>query len=180
MAPALTQEPTTDQNGAHTSIPVKLSDSSAFKASPNLTTDLNVYDIHHQKFTSDGLPCDAESWIERARAVSEILAQDAAARDIENKSPKAEISLLKSAGLLKALGPKGFGGGGQSWEVGYKVIREVAKGDGSLGMLLGYHLLWSTTANVVGSDEQKERWQRVIIENNYLVGGSYQLSRKKR
>lgn len=134
-------------------------------------SDPSVYDIYHQKFVSEGLPKDAEGWIQRARRVSEILSEDAAARDIDNKSPRAEVFLLKSAGLLKVLGPTSFGGGGQTWEVGYKVIREVAKGDGSIGMLLGYHLLWSTTANVVGTDEQKERVQRLIIENNSFVGG---------
>ncbi|RDW62291.1 putative thermophilic desulfurizing enzyme family protein [Coleophoma cylindrospora] len=138
----------------------------------NASSDPSLYDIHHHKFTSDGLPDTSEAWLARARRVSEILAQDAAARDISNKSPRAEISLLKSAGLLKVLGPKEIGGGGQSWDVGYKVIREVAKGDGSIGMLLGYHLLWSTTANVVGSGEQKERIQKLIIENNYFVGGA--------
>src|SRR4051794_36220278 len=39
-------------------------------------------------------------------------------------------------------------------------------------MLLGYHLLWSRTANVVGSDEQSERVQKLIIENNYYVRGA--------
>jgi alkylation response protein AidB-like acyl-CoA dehydrogenase len=39
-------------------------------------------------------------------------------------------------------------------------------------MLLGYHLLWSTTANVVGSVEQADRFQKLIIENNYFVGGA--------
>lgn len=43
---------------------------------------------------------------------------------------------------------------------------------GSLGMLLGYHLLWSTTANVVGTDEQQESVQEVIIRNNFFVGGA--------
>lgn len=52
------------------------------------------------------------------------------------------------------------------------MIREVAKTDGSLGMLLGYHLLWSTTANVVGTDEQSDSIQEVIIRNNYFVGGA--------
>jgi alkylation response protein AidB-like acyl-CoA dehydrogenase len=51
-------------------------------------------------------------------------------RDKENKSPKAEIALLKHSGLLKALGPKKYGGGEQPWAVGYKLIREVAKVDG--------------------------------------------------
>lgn len=39
-------------------------------------------------------------------------------------------------------------------------------------MLLGYHLLWSTTANVVGTDEQQESVQEVIIRNNFFVGGA--------
>ncbi|KAE8445441.1 hypothetical protein EG329_013454 [Mollisiaceae sp. DMI_Dod_QoI] len=145
---------------------------SSKKIKPNPASDPTVYDVHHQKFISDGLPSTSEAWIERARQVAKILAVDAAARDIENKSPKAEVALLKSSGLLKTLGPKEIGGGGQTWEVGYKVIREVAKGDGSLGMLLGYHLLWSTTANVVGTEEQKYRVQKLIIENNYFVGGA--------
>lgn len=39
-------------------------------------------------------------------------------------------------------------------------------------MLLGYHLLWSTTANVLGSPEQADRFQELIISNNYFVGGA--------
>lgn len=39
-------------------------------------------------------------------------------------------------------------------------------------MLLGYHLLWSTTANIVGSPEQADRFQKLIISNNYFIGGA--------
>jgi alkylation response protein AidB-like acyl-CoA dehydrogenase len=39
-------------------------------------------------------------------------------------------------------------------------------------MLLGYHLLWSTTANVVGTPEQADRLQKLIVENNYFIGGA--------
>lgn len=39
-------------------------------------------------------------------------------------------------------------------------------------MLLGYHLLWSTTANVVGTDQQKDELQQAIIENNCFIGGA--------
>lgn len=39
-------------------------------------------------------------------------------------------------------------------------------------MLLGYHLLWSTTANVVGTLEQADRFQELIISNNYFLGGA--------
>ncbi|KAJ5851883.1 Acyl-CoA dehydrogenase N-terminal [Penicillium soppii] len=133
-------------------------------------TDPAVYAEYESKWSN--LPNTEEAWLARAREVSEVLAKDAAQRDQENKSPRAEVALLKHSGLTKVLGPKKYGGGEQPWTVGYKVIREVAKADGSIGMLLGYHLLWSTTANVVGTPEQAERTHELIISNNYFVGGA--------
>ena len=32
--------------------------------------------------------------------------------------------------------------------------------------------MWSTTANVVGTPEQADRYQKLIIENNYFIGGA--------
>lgn len=136
------------------------------------STDPSAYHESYQRFEDERFPSGQKAWVQRARDVAEILAVDAAKRDIENKAPSAEIDLLKASGLLKVLGPKQYGGGGESWETGYKVIREVAKADGSIGMLLGYHLLWSTTANVVGTEEQAAAIQQCIIENNYFVGGA--------
>ncbi|PWY67616.1 thermophilic desulfurizing enzyme family protein [Aspergillus sclerotioniger CBS 115572] len=133
-------------------------------------TDPAVYDSYQAKWSS--LPDTADAWLARAREVAQVLAQDAAQRDQENKSPRAEVVLLKHSGLLKLLGPKKYGGGEQPWDIGYKAIREVAKGDGSIGMLLGYHLLWSTTANIVGTPEQIDRTHQRIITNNYFVGGA--------
>ena len=135
---------------------------------PRVYTNPSVYDAHHKDFQSKPLPSGQADWVERARAVAAILSQDAPQRDIENKAPAAEVSLLKSSGLLKVLGPKAYGGGGEAWDTGYKVIREVAKGDGSIGMLLGYHLLWSTTANVVGTEDQAKSVQKVLIEQNLV------------
>lgn len=136
------------------------------------STDPARYNDHHKSFADIGLPSKPDGWIQRAAQVAAILAEDAVVREREGKSPFAEISLLKSAGLTRLLGPTKYGGGGQGWDVAYKVIREVAKGDGSLGMLLGYHLLWSWTSAVVGTDEQNDRTQKLIIENNYFVGGA--------
>lgn len=79
--------------------------------------------------------------------------------------------LLKHSGLLKILGPTKYGGGEQDWDVACKVVRQLAQGDGSIGLLLGYHLLWSTIANLVGTLDQAEKWQEVIVKNNYFVGG---------
>ena len=94
------------------------------------STDPSVYEPHHRRFQDNGLPTGSAAWTTRAQDVAKILAIDAAERDIEGKSPVAEVSLLKSSGLTKVLGPAKFGGGGQPWEVAYSVIREVAKGDG--------------------------------------------------
>jgi hypothetical protein len=94
------------------------------------STDPTKYDLHHQKFSNSAIPHDSTGWIERAAQVASILAEDVVVRDKEQKTPAAEVSLLKSSGLLKVLGPIKYGGGGQSWDIGYKVIREVAKGDG--------------------------------------------------
>ena len=95
-----------------------------------VSVDSEKYETLNQKFIGGGLPVDTQGWLERARDVGIIFADDAAQRDISNTSPVLEVSLLKSSGLLKVLGPTKYGGGGQSWEVGYKIIREVAKGDG--------------------------------------------------
>lgn len=134
------------------------------------STDPAVYAEYASKWAA--LPATDQDWLERAREVAEVFARDAGLRERENKSPFAEIALLKHAGLLKLLGPKKYGGGEQPWSVGYKAIREVAKGDGSIGMLLGYHLLWSTTASVIGTAEQADRFQELIISNNYFLGGA--------
>lgn len=91
-------------------------------------TDPAVYSQYETKWST--LPDSESGWVDRAREVAEVLAQDAAQRDQENKSPRAEIALLKHSGLLKLLGPKKYGGGEQPWSVGYKAIREVAKADG--------------------------------------------------
>lgn len=86
----------------------------------------------YQKYESEWAtyPTDEQGWLQRARDVAAVLATDAAAREKANKSPLAEVALLKHSGLLRLLGPKKYGGGEQPWSVGYKAIREVARGDG--------------------------------------------------
>jgi alkylation response protein AidB-like acyl-CoA dehydrogenase len=91
-------------------------------------TDPTIYDQFEDKWSK--LPENEVEWIQRARDVAEILAQDVVQRDRDNKSPRAEVVLLKHSKLLKVLGPKKYGGGEQPWSVGYKLIREVSKADG--------------------------------------------------
>lgn len=158
--------------GSQGETPAAVNGSNGTNGTSHPATDPDVYNLHHQTFNSHPLPSKPAEWVKRAADVAEILAQDATARDHDNRSPVAEVSLLKSSGLTRVLGPTKYGGGGQGWDVAYKVIREIAKADGSIGMLLGYHLLWTWTANVVGTDEQKDRFQKLITENKYFVGGA--------
>lgn len=92
------------------------------------STDPSVYEEYKSRWSE--LPRDEAEWLQRAREVAQVLSKDAGIRERNNKAPRAEVALLKYSALTKILGPKKYGGGDQSWSVGYKVIREVAKGDG--------------------------------------------------
>lgn len=92
------------------------------------SSDPSIYQDYESKWST--LPSDSAGWVQRAKDVAAVLAPDAAAREKANKTPRAEVALLKHSGLLKILGPKEYGGGGQTWSVAYQAIREVAKGDG--------------------------------------------------
>lgn len=85
---------------------------SAIKVTPP-STDPLIYDVHHRTFSSASLPSNEAEWIERAAGVAAIFAEDVTIRDREQKIPAAEVSLLKSSGLLKVLGPIKYGGGGK-------------------------------------------------------------------
>lgn len=91
-------------------------------------TDPAVYEQYRFKWVK--LPSTVNEWFERAAEVKDVLALDVVKRDRENKTPRAEVALLKHSGLLKIMGAVKYGGGGQPWDVGYKVIREIAKSDG--------------------------------------------------
>ncbi|MCX2730283.1 acyl-CoA dehydrogenase family protein [Saccharopolyspora sp. NFXS83] len=117
-------------------------------------------------------PGTPEGWLERAQDVAALLATDAVARDRAGSTPHAEVRLLKESGLVTLLGPVEHGGGGQTWSTAYRVIREVAKGDGSIGQLLGYHYLWAWAVRLVGTDAQIAAVERLYTEGDLFFGGA--------
>jgi alkylation response protein AidB-like acyl-CoA dehydrogenase len=117
-------------------------------------------------------PRTPAEWIERARAVATQLAVDAVARDRANRTPYAEVALLKESGLVTLLGPVQHGGGGQSWTTALRVVRTVSAGDGSIGQLLGYHYLWAWAARLVGTPEQIAAVEQQATENTWFFGGA--------
>ncbi|MBE9375604.1 acyl-CoA dehydrogenase family protein [Saccharopolyspora sp. HNM0983] len=117
-------------------------------------------------------PDTAQQWVHRAREVAEVLAADAVERDRLGATPHREVQLLKDSGLGTLLGPREHGGGGQSWETAYRVTREVAAGDGSLGQLLGYHYLWAWAVRLVGTPEQIAAVEELYTAGNLFFGGA--------
>lgn len=111
-------------------------------------------------------------WIERAREAAAKLAVDAVERDRRGETPYQEVQLLKDAGLVTLLGPAEHGGGGQTWETAYRVIREIAKADGSIGQLLGYHYLWAWAARLVATDAQVAAVEELYTKENLFFGGA--------
>jgi alkylation response protein AidB-like acyl-CoA dehydrogenase len=112
-----------------------------------------------------------EEWLERAREVGRTLAADVTARDQANAQPVAEVALLKESKLLTMLGPVEHGGGGQSLQTGYRIVRELARYDASIAQLLGYSYIWSLMPQLVGTPEQIERYAREGTRNEWLWGG---------
>ncbi|HEV3355489.1 MAG TPA: acyl-CoA dehydrogenase family protein [Pseudonocardiaceae bacterium] len=117
-------------------------------------------------------PQTAQQWVARASEVAAILATDAVRRDREAKTPYAEVQLLKDSGLVTLLGPTEFGGGGQNWTTAYRVIREIAAGDGSIGQLIGYHYLWAWAARLVATPEQIAFVEEQATVNQWFFGGA--------
>ncbi|MFJ5802428.1 acyl-CoA dehydrogenase family protein [Streptomyces decoyicus] len=117
-------------------------------------------------------PEGPQGWIERAAEVAAVLATDAIARDHAGATPYAEVQLLKDSGLVTLLGPTAHGGAGQDWPTAYRVIREVAKADGSIGQLLGYHYLWNWAARLVGTREQWEHVEAEAARQRWFFGGA--------
>lgn len=71
-------------------------------------------------------PKTTADFLRRAREVGDLLATDVAARDHANEIPYKQVQLLKDSGLLTALGPTEYGGGGQPFEIGYKVRQALS------------------------------------------------------
>ena len=96
----------------------------------------------NKRWEEEPKPDTPSGWVKRAREVADILKLDAAERDAAGKTPFAEVHLLKAAGLVNLLGPREFGGGGETWQTSYKVTTEISKADGSIGHLIGNHYSW--------------------------------------
>lgn len=91
----------------------------------------------------------------KAEEISADLARHGAELDAEGRPPIAEIERLKKDGLLNALHPVEIGGGGLDWVDGLRLVRILARGESSIGQLLGYHFVNSQYIYWAADDPDK-------------------------
>jgi alkylation response protein AidB-like acyl-CoA dehydrogenase len=114
-----------------------------------------------------------KQWLAVAREVSKLLSETVAEGYRSRRRPEAEIKLLKDNGLTTLLIPEEFGGGGGDWRLVVEVIREIAAGNGSLGVLLTHHYFGIEGLHTLPEPERtrayqsavKNRWFRGVIAN---------------
>ncbi|SCV71508.1 BQ2448_3096 [Microbotryum intermedium] len=128
--------------------------------------------ITYPDYTTAPRPVSLDDFLKRAEEVSDLLGLDVAQRDNRNEVPYAQIQLLKDAGLVTALGPTRYGGGGLPFEASYKIQRIISRGDSSVGMILAYSYLWSWTAQIVGTQEQADALAKRVTEGRFILGGA--------
>lgn len=124
------------------------------------------------RWSSTERPDSAEQWLARAQEVADILAADALERDRAGAVPRTEVQLLKNSGLVTVLGPVVHGGAGLTWDVVLKIVRIIARADGSIGQLLGYHYLWAWAVRLVGTEAQIVAVEELYTTNNLFFGGA--------
>lgn len=82
---------------------------------------------------------EQEHWCGVAGEVAATLARDVLERDRLGRPPYAEVDLLRSSGLLELRTPVEDGGAGQDLATTYEVLKIIARVDGSIAHVLGYH-----------------------------------------
>jgi alkylation response protein AidB-like acyl-CoA dehydrogenase len=110
----------------------------------------------------------ATDWLAVAGTVADRLAPDALERDRAGADPLAEIELLKESGLVTAIIPAAFGGGGAPWSQALAVVRRIAATDGSIAQLIGYHYVNLNEVALTGTPETIERISRASVDGRWL------------
>jgi alkylation response protein AidB-like acyl-CoA dehydrogenase len=118
-------------------------------------------------------------WLAVAEEVASRLAVDALERDRSNVQPKAEIDLIREAGLLSLTIPAECGGAGESYRTAFNVVRILARVDPSIAQIVGYHLDIVNRILEARGDEMAYRVMTDCATNRWLLAtGGTAIERK--
>jgi alkylation response protein AidB-like acyl-CoA dehydrogenase len=106
-----------------------------------------------------------------ANRVARELRLSGAERDSANRSPRAEIGLLRDHDLLQVQEPVDYGGSGFTYEQAVLVTRAIARGDTSIAHLIGYHFAQTRIAHLFGTPEQADAQSRRNGAERLFWGG---------
>ena len=122
---------------------------------------------------SPRFPVDsADPIVLAAEALRRELAVDSVARDRAGGRPTEQIALLKASGLPSAAISSLYGGAGAPWHSVLRAVREIARTDGSIAHLYGYHHLPLHTVRSIGSKAQRAEWLVGSARENWLWANS--------
>lgn len=105
-----------------------------------------------------------------AAQIAAQLAATANEREAADAPPRAEIDLLRQAGLLKAPIPVQLGGLGYTWGQIVRLVREIATGDASVAHLFAWHNLNLLGASLAGPQPVWEQLARETAAHGYHWG----------
>jgi alkylation response protein AidB-like acyl-CoA dehydrogenase len=114
----------------------------------------------------------ATDWLSVAGDVASRLRATAVERERAGLPPRAEISLLRDAGLLTLLNPGDAGGGGAGFTDAFAVTRVIARADASIAQVLSYHYLLSHSAFWRSTPAQGAQLVRDSVAQKWLWGGA--------
>ncbi|MFC4053128.1 acyl-CoA dehydrogenase family protein [Actinomadura syzygii] len=109
--------------------------------------------------------------LRRADTAAAELRATAAERDRANRTPRAEVELLRGHDLLQVQEPVEYGGDGLNYAQTVQITRRVARGDTSIAHLIGYHFAQTRVATLFGTPEQAAELSRRNAEQKLFWGG---------
>ncbi len=109
-------------------------------------------------------------WLDKAREIGVELMRLGAQRSDPQTPPTAELHLLKDGGLMGIAVCAENGGAGVSWRTVNEIVREITATDGSVGALLGYHVI-SVVHLRREAEEKRRELEREIVDNGFLLAG---------
>jgi alkylation response protein AidB-like acyl-CoA dehydrogenase len=110
-----------------------------------------------------------KKWLTVAREVSAEFARDVVEGYRTRRKPEKEIARLKESGLTSLLISQELGGNGGDWRLVVEVIREIAAGNGSLGVLLTHHYFGIESIAKL-PEPQRTNAYREAVEKRYFRG----------
>ncbi|BCP55197.1 hypothetical protein K32_38140 [Kaistia sp. 32K] len=110
-----------------------------------------------------GVPVDRADAYRRADAISQHLARDAAQRDRERATPKAELEAIARSGLLAITVPTAFGGAGLGFADALEVSRRLSIGDSSVGQIMTIHYGILESLIRTATEAQLARWLPQVV-----------------